>query len=78
MLGDPLRLLGHQVNGVGVVPVHARQDGPIKTTNKKKKMAGVVRLQVRQCVEFQTLDTHLVPNEFILLLMLSAAPSMLC
>ena len=37
MLGIPLRLLGHQFNGVGVVPVHARQNGPTRTTNKKKK-----------------------------------------
>ena len=37
MLGNPLRLLGHQFNGVGVVPVHARQDGPTRTTKKKKK-----------------------------------------
>ena len=41
-LGDPLRLLGHQVNGVGAVPVHARQDGPIRTTNKRR-MTGVPR-----------------------------------
>ena len=42
MLGNPLRLLGHQVSGMGVVPVQARQDGPIRITNKRK-MAGVAK-----------------------------------
>ena len=36
MLGDPLRLLGHQFNGVGVVPVHARQDGPQGQQTKER------------------------------------------
>ena len=43
MLGNLLRLLGHQFNEVGVVPVHARQDGPTRTTDKRKKMAGVAK-----------------------------------
>ena len=42
MLGNPLRLVGHHVNGVGVVPGHVRQDGPIRTTDKRKT-AGVAR-----------------------------------
>ena len=125
--GGPLRLLGHPVNGVGVVPVHARQDGPIRTTNIRK-MAGVPRppnhtsrgvpdvgealrqhrrqwtggvirmawnrpsgklirwiffrmtTPARACqkITLPFLHTHLVTNKFILMLMLSAAPSMLC
>ena len=127
MLGDALRLLGHQVNGVGVVPVHARQDGPIRTTNKRK-MAGVAKppshtsrgvpdvgetarqhrrqwtggvtrmvwsrlsaklirwiffrmtTPARACqkITLLCLHTQLVINVFILMLMLSAAPSVLC
>ena len=42
MLGSPRKLLGHRINGVGVVPVHVRQDGPTETTNKRK-MAGVAK-----------------------------------
>ena len=127
MLGDPLRLLGHQVNGVGVVPGHARQDGPTRTTNKRKTAGaakppshtsrgvpdvgeaarhhrrqwtgGVTRMvwsrpsaklirwisfhmttPARACqkITLLFLHTHLVTHEFILMLMLSAAPSMLC
>ena len=121
MRGSPLRLRGHQVNGVGVVPVHARQDGPIRTTNKRKTAGvaeppshtsrgvpnvgeaqwtgGVTRMvwsrpsaklirwiffrmttPARACqkITLLFLHTHLVTNEFILMLMLSAAPSMLC
>ena len=39
--GGPRRLLG-PVNGVGVVPVHARRGGPTKTSDRRK-MAGVAK-----------------------------------
>ena len=42
MLENPLKLRGHQFNGAGVMPVHARRGGPTRTENKRK-MAGVPR-----------------------------------
>ena len=50
-LGDPLRLFGHQFGGAGVVPVHARRDGPTRTADKRKMAR--VRFQVKQRVEFR-------------------------
>ena len=46
-----LRLFGHQFDGAGVVPVHARRDGPTRTANKRKMAR--VKLQVRQRVKFR-------------------------
>ena len=52
MLESPLMLRGHPFNVAGVVPVHARRDGP-------KRTAGAAKTPSKQHVEFQTLVRQL-------------------
>ena len=41
VLESPRTVRGHQISGAGVVPGHARRDGPTKTSNRRE-MIGVI------------------------------------